>query len=401
MFESHIHAHVASALKGLRATLVGLSARFFEQNRFDTPEIERKINGIGDSAANMMRVSASNVEARLEELAETGRNADQIKRLFQAEHGILRDLKQPDPLITAFLVMLGWLLECVFTAIGLFADGHVDLIPALGFAITFSTVNVGLGLAAGSCLRYVGYRSQNPVQLPRYKRTRQIALAGFLCILAVDVVMIFTGGRVRTTGGHDAIFDFSQTSFPATFGDGLALVIMIVAALSFGISVMKGRAGFSDPLPEYSDHAGRIDLGIDEEAEDIATSAQELVDEIYESAEEDILDLLDEVNDGVDLVKDTYAFEAEIQNAKDDTRVAAHQAWERDSFIQGKSVPRPSLNTDAFDALSIDLESLANDIPDQAVLDELRTAHADATARIGTAYAAYSANVRNVPLRSS
>lgn len=396
MFKSLVQSKAAKYVADLRDAAIGIVAQLTELSRVDRLDVERQAMSRAEGAANRMRAIATDAETRLANLAAAAREADQTKRSFQAQHGIVRDLKRPNALVATFLVMLGWLIESVFTATGLFADGHVDLIPAMGFAVTFSTANVGLGLAAGFCLRYLSYRGLHSSTSSTYLYIRGFAAAGLILLVALILLMIFVGGRVRVTGGHDGIFDFSEATFAATFGDGLALVIMVSAGLSFAISVFKGFCGFADPIPGYADHSGREIAGIDDAAYDLASEAEDQISDIRDDIEDEVFELIEGEQDEIELLEDVLAFNVDVLNAKDAVRVFAHTEWESRSFIEGKSIPRSVLNMDALDALLIDADAVMSGPVRPEILDSVREAHAEATGRIWTAYAAYQAEIRRV-----
>lgn len=393
-----VFAMAATLLAGLRNTYADLFVRIKELAQYLSPDIQRQVRAQVEGATARMTMVADGTAERLDALANAARDADQFKRRFQADAQVLRDLKTPDKLITSFLIMLGWLVETIFTTISLVADGHLDLIPAMGFAATFSTVTVGLGIAAGACLRYVLYRSQNPLQRPIYRKVRRFGRAGLDFVLIIAFLMIFVGGRVRVTGGHENIFEFSDVSFAATFDDGLALVIMVAAGLSFAMSVVKGYSGFSDPVVGYEDHAGRQAAGIDDDAANIADNAVDVVGEILADAEDDIADLLEPSNDLFDLQAAIAAYNADVLNAKDEVRVFAEEERERQEFASGHRLPPDAMNLEPFDKLLIDPDALPEPQALSEELDALRQAHLDASTRITTALATYYAQVRATSL---
>lgn len=395
MTHPQIMALAASLLEDLRQDAAELTLRITEFLRRLSPDVTQQATGRAAQAQAAMSRAAASLETQCADMAEAGRQADKAKRLFQDAHGIVRDPKQPSVLVTLLFLMVGWLVESVFTTVGLYADGHVDLIPAMGFAVTFSTVNVGLGLAAGYCTRYFGYRTLSHTHHAAHWGIRLASVMGYILTVLVGFVMVFVGGRVRVTGGHEAIFDFPEVSFAATFDDGLALVIMVAAALSFAVAVAKGRSGFADRMAGYGDHAGRLAHGLDDEAAALAHAAQDHIDALLDEAEDNILDLMDAPDNSEDLLSAVYHFNARVLNAKDDLRVQAHTAWERACFIDGTALPYPKLNLEAFDDVLIDPGLLTNTEPPSPDLAALRQAHADASARITAAFAAYMARVRS------
>lgn len=305
-----------------------------------------------DAAQGMERIAASTVSA-LAAHAKAADHANRSLRSFQAENRLTRPLSEPNPLTTMLFLMIGWVIETVFTATGLFADGHVGLIPALGFAVTFATVNIGIGLAAGFALRFVNFRQNAVMWSPGIRWIRWAARGAFGLLLAVAAVMIFAGGRVRVTGGHDAIFDFRSVSFGATFNDGLALVVMVAAALSVALAVAKGFSGFSDPVPGYAAHANAGDA-IQDTAEDQVEDALEDIAEIAEETEDDILDGLVDPNTVQSLAEAIVRHNGHLDEDRAWLASFAEECWQRDCHVAGREVPREPLSTPRLDALEIE-----------------------------------------------
>lgn len=344
-----------------------------------------------DAAQSIERVVGSTANV-LTNMADAAGLANRSLRNFQAENRLTRPVHEPNPLVTALLLMIGWVVETVFTATGLFADGHVGIVPALGFAVTFATVNIGIGLAAGFTLRFVNFRQNAIMWTPGIRWVRWTARGAFGVLLGVAAVMIFTGGRVRVTGGHEAVFDFGSVSFGATFNDGLALVVMVAAALSVAVAVAKGFSGFSDPVPGYAvhAHAGDAILGA---AEDHVEDALEDIAEIAEAAEEDILDGLVDPDKVQSLVDTIVRHNGHLDEDRAWLASFAEECWQRDCHVAGREVGREPLRTPRLDALEIDpaeLDAVQSAIPD---LERLRQARRDANARIAEAHSAFLAEV--------
>jgi hypothetical protein len=72
--------------------------------------------------------------------------------------------------------------------------------------------------------------------------------------------MIFVGGR-------DGIFDFQVIQFSGTYKDGLAVVIMVTAALSIALVAPKRISGFVHSIPGYTDHVNAA-MSVAGEAQD-------------------------------------------------------------------------------------------------------------------------------------
>lgn len=390
---SNVEAHKAASLEQLREEHAELLVAMLEaEEDFRSQQAGHEDARVARASA-MMTVIATKVGNLLTHLAQSGRKAADSERLFRHDLGITRDLKRPDPFATTALVALGWTVETIFTAISLFADGHVDLIPALGFGMTFSSVNIGLGLGAGYIARFLNYRKTSLTQQSGDQLVRRLALGGVAGFSLAHLLMVFAGGRTRVLGGHEAIFSFSEVSFAATFRDGLALVIMVSAVLSFLIAAAKGYSGLADPIPGYADHVGSSSDEIFEQAELIVDEALGALEETGDGTIDELEELATQPEGLEDLRADIAAFNARVDAEKDKIRVLALQEWEKRCIVAGEDVRRPRLDLSAFDGLKLDLDSQASAAPRPDLIDTLRQAQVEATSAIQTAFAAFAAAI--------
>lgn len=206
------------------------------------------------------------------------------------------------------------------------------------------------------------------------------------------MLMVFTGGRVRVTGGHDAIFDFSTVSFGATFNDGLALVVMVAAALSVALAVAKGFSGFIDPVPGYSAHAsaGQTIIGA---AEEQVEEGLEGISEIAEGAEDEISDGFADPDKVKTLSEAIMRFNGRVDEDRAQMAVMAEETWQRDCHIAGSAVPKSAVVTPMLDALKLDAAALNGGQASIPTLDRLRAARLSANATIVDAHNAFLAKV--------
>ncbi len=376
--------------KPLRKQQVKLHKRLFNEQQNAAIRAAGTAEALQDRAVRQMEIEAASVEVQLMQLASAAKDVERGRRGFQAANRIMRPPRTPDVLKTLFIIMIGLVLEVIFAATGLFADGYVDLIPALGFALTFATANIGLGLAIGFTLRFVQYRSEAVLWSPAELTTRWIARIGLAAQAIVAMVMVFAGGRMRITGRHDGLFDFAAVPFGATFNDGLSLVIMIIAALSVALAAAKGFGGFFDPIPGYSDYVG-AGGDIADEAQGLVEDALEEVAEIAEEAEEEILDAVAAPEDRVALFEDITRFNGRVVTAKADLAVLSRDEWQRRCFVAGEDLPQPEPDT-ALDALLIDPGELGNETAPPS-LERLRNARTEANARISAAHTGFTARL--------
>lgn len=395
MFNASVRKKTAENLAVLLADRVEI---FVAIKKFETSQhsdVEHEVRAQVVRAALSMDLAEETATNALQSLADAANKAGQTLRWAQTELGVFRPLKKPDILASTALVTTGWLIETIFSTVSLFADGHLDLIPAMGFGATFSSVTVGLGIAAGGCLRYVGYRKKSPVQRSEYKFKRRLACFGFGAITSVEALMLLVGARVRVTGGHSDLFDFSDVGFFSTFGDGLALIIVVSAALSYAISILKGHSGFAD-IPDYADYADVDNQDFDDNAREIIEIAFDEIDRISEDAELAISEALDPEQDKDSLVEKIVRFNAAVENAKNELRAFAQYEWEQACYIAGEEVPKPKLSLSEFNKLLINPTIIEDIRPCQHLFDDLQHAQAEASAKVMTAHADYVASVQSV-----
>lgn len=346
-----------------------------------------------NDAPNAIQTVAACTVADLRSLVQADRRASDAERLFRDKFGITRELKRPNLLGTTALISTFWTIETAFTAVSLVADGHVEPFTGLGFGATFSTVNVGLGLGGGYLARHIGYREHCLTSSKRDRKTEALAIGGVSAFALAHLLMVFVGGRTRVLGGeHAGIFDFSEVGFLETFNDGLALVIMVSAVLSFLMSALKGYGGLTDPIPGYADHAGKTGEEILRTAREIVDSATEEIEEIAADAEDDLQELWSVPDDLQDLLEEILKFNSQVDIGKDDVRVRLVREWEERCIAANETVPRPRIDFSAFDALKIEPDRLLTLAPHRELMDTLHQARAEANSTIMAAFAAFTAD---------
>lgn len=394
MFNAANEARAGDTLKLLLRRNSVLSAEILDVFNMDVDERSSRGRSRVESAANLMRMLPDTIRPALDDLATSQENAAQAERLFRFTNKITRALKKPDVLGTMAMVTVGWTAETVLATVSLAADGHVDVVTAMGIGAAFSTANSGVGLATGQALRFANYRNQADNSRKGDRLVRGFGIGGVAGLLGTAALLLFTAARVRVTGSHDSVFDFTDVGVFATFNDAFAIIIAATAALSFGIAVAKGYSGFSDPILGFADHVGTAGAKIPEQAQDLVEDALEQLDDIAEAAEEDVLALWDDADEIDALVKDILDFNASIEIAKAELRVFVIRDWEEHSIVADAVLPRPEMDFSAFDALHIDPSQLSFAEPQQALIDQLRAAHAEAAAQIMTLSSAFSATTQ-------
>lgn len=395
MLNSNITAFTAEQLEPLILDEAALISECEEHSLHSENGVDRNAEGHFSNVKHSMRMVGNGVSNSLSSLNEAAQDAGKARRRFQEEHDVMRGPKHPDKLLSLLFVVIFVFFETLLTAGSLFADGHVEPIVALGFGLMFSAVNAGLGMSAGACSRYLDYRLNRVRQLPQYAKTRQLAKSGMIAILSINAMMILVAGRVRAVGGHEGVFNFSEVGLFETFNDGLGLVIMVAAALSSGIAFLKGRSGFSDPLPDYSEIAGTSRDVIDKDADDVAQNGLLELDDLLANAEEELLAFQVLPEDLAELNERLNYFKADVEIAKNEVLVFAISEYERNRFIEGKDTGKPDVDLSAFDALLSGINVPEFSPSNQDALDELRRVHAEVGAAILEAHAHYLASVQS------
>lgn len=396
---SKVMNYTANVFQKYLSSARKIKIKAFEHQRENNQQSIENVDRIVKSAINNLQVITTSFPLRLQKLAERKLQAQSNERTFQAERNIYRPVKFPDILTTILLSVFGAVAETIMTSTGLVADGHVEPIVGFGFGLMFSSVTVALGLMTGYfCLRYINYKTHATVLNPTDLTKRHMARFGLGSSLLTLLIMVFTAARVRITGGHDNLFSFDEVSFAATFNDGLAIVIMIVAVLSYCIALWKGHSGFSDPEPDYADHAGFANEEIDELAEEIVEDTLDDIDDTFEAAEDFIMSSSPSPEDETEIFSEIQNHNDAVIEEKLKAEVFFQQECERAEFIQQEKMDRPNLDFDVFDQLLIKTNALKPTESHNKILSELKQAHSVAITTIHEAYAEYKANSQALPI---
>ena len=385
----------ADALETLGPKHAELCARVQEENAAAKQDGDRAARTAVTYALSATQMLATLGCQSIEAQKNAAHAARFALRRFMAELNVYRPLHTPNILVTLLTLMVGTIFEAVFATISLYSDGRMDLIPAMGFALTFAIMTTVLGLAAGAVLRFVGYRSKVRKRSPEFRFIRWTARFGFLIVVAVTALMIFVGGRVRVTGGTSDIFNFADVGFAATFNDAMALVIMVASTLSFCLSISKGHSGFTAPLPGYAAHAGKSDEDYADEVSWTVATVLDQVDEVVDSAVE-TLETVQQDTDTVDeLREDILSFNATVKSTKADIIASALADWEQHCFATGIETPKPEVDLAALDALIIDADRLPDPAPPEGLMDALLQAQSEAHTKVLTAQAEFASSLQS------
>ena len=386
---ARIQAEIQAKLDPLRDECAKIQSDILEFSKFnierDKLEEERSVK----TAMLRLEQLAAQAEREIASITQQANNANKSTRKFSVDWGVWRGIKRPNTFKTFIMISTCWTLETGLTAGSLFADGHMSVPVAGMFAGVFASVNVGLGIFAGWVARLRNFRKQHINPRPEDKKIRQAGKYGFIILSIIEAMMMFVAGRTRVTGEHDRVFDFSEYSFWSTFGDGIALVIMIAAGISFIVAASKGYSGFKDEIPEFEDYAGTTQQDFDEDAEDVVDESLEDIDDVLDEAKEDIENLYENLDDIKELPERVGSFNTKIVKAKGAIVTAVQREIERINFVEGVQIERPEIDWSDFNSLMIEPGSVSEAPLGKSQLDNLYQAHADATARISAAIEKY------------
>ena len=304
------------------------------------------------------------------------------------------------PVIINTLLIIGPLMSIEGIAMGItmMANGDLNPVPAVGYGLVFSAVNVALAVSAGFfCTRYLTYRVHSKYPEARDEKIRKLARYGLAAHLGILALLVFSTLRVRATGSHEGIFHFGEVGFLATFDNGFTLAILGISFLSTVIGVYEGRKGFSDIVPEYTEVQRRAEIIIDDQAEALVDDTMESLEDHAQSAGDDVLDRVEEreeslngFNDALNAIHgEIVQYNNQVLSAKDEARVYAVEQSEIDAL------PPCTSKLDAFDALLLTTEILpqtldtGHPLSGDALVGRLNRARSEASAQVLAAHAEF------------
>ncbi|MEM9128186.1 MAG: hypothetical protein AAGA97_00435 [Pseudomonadota bacterium] len=389
-----IAAFQAEQLAPLHKKKAHIERRMSELVLHNSPETVLDAEMQAKEAKRAIERMLKSVENHLKNFADIAHQSERHLREVQISCGEFRKPRFPDRLATAASLAVFWTVEAVLTGLTLVADGTAEPITGLAFGGMFAGANIGLGCMAGFMSRYIDYRIKSPVRSHMDEFKRRLASTVCAVCVAGGAFMHLVAGRVRAVGDHEHIFDFSKVGFFGTFNDALGLCIMVVAALSFGVAMFKGRSGLTEKRPELCEIDASSRGEIDAEAEDLVDDALEQFDDLLHDTEDAFLAASPLPDDASAIEEQVAELGADISAAKDRVRIFADKVHSEQSFVEGEMLPMPSLDFGELDALSIK-KSIPQPVrPKRELLDALRTAHADGSAGVSEAHAAYLASVQ-------
>ena len=331
--------------------------------------------------------------------------------LFQARTAACRELRffrvanliqhsAASPLVVNTLLVITPLfsLEGIAMGITMMSAGDMNPIPALGYGLVFSAVNVALAVSAGFfCTRYLTYRLHNKYADEQDAKIRDLAKYGLAAHFGLLLLLVFSTLRVRATGHHEGIFDFSVVSLPETFDNGFTLAILAISFLSTIVGVYEGRHGFSDIVPGYSAVQRRAETHVDDQAQDLVDNTLESMGEHTDDSIEELSERIHQRKSDFDSynaeIHDLHAafieFNNDVLTDKDEVRVYGQEQSEIDAL------PPYASRLDAFDSLLLSTAILPQalkdmeDVCSDGLIGRLNRAYEQASAQVIAAHAEF------------
>ncbi|MEM9766216.1 MAG: hypothetical protein AAF968_27705, partial [Pseudomonadota bacterium] len=246
-----------------------------------------------DAAEGAMNDIVAQAQQALEGLATKCDAAGSYYRLIQATYQTFRPPKLTDWMNTVLVIIPFLLLEGGMAGAILIAEGRMDLVAGLGYGLIFAVVNILLGVLIGYLpLRHLAYRTPLDLSDPDADRDltattlmiRGLAAVGLVIGLAAEAALVFAAARLRSTGEHTGLTDFSEIGFWETFDDSLAIIVVVIGVCSVVLAMMKGYSGLTDPIPGYAEAYLSATADIDDAAEDIVDEADEAIEKLSDTA---------------------------------------------------------------------------------------------------------------------
>lgn len=329
-----------------------------------------------------------------------------------SEHGVTTPPKRHSWIDTLLATMPLTLFEGVIVGMLMIAGGHMGVAAGFSYGMIFALINVIVGMIAGYfCLRYARYKINGSIQTPRDEKIRRRGKFSFRTLIGVLVFLFFVAARVRATGDHESILDFSSVNFFQTFNDAMAIVIIAVASASSFIAIYKGY--MIDPVAGLSDAQHFATDAINADVETYVLDTDDMITDRIENTLEDAYDALENIEEVERKRKDILAkintprrlFNHEIDTAKNTLIANQRQAIDHYEKVKGVKVNAvPDLGLDAFDALKLPLISdadyddadAAQAVELRALVSELEAALDDARSKIQVAHTQYRTSQPNL-----
>lgn len=402
-FDRRQHEQVAALLSELRASRRAVADMCREAKGLPLARPPEASLGLLDHAIAELERCATEFETDLEALAARRDVKAADYRRFKLDRDIERDAATPDLFATGVAVAIAGLAETAMTAGLFFADGKMDLPSSVTYGATFAGLNIACGMFNGyGPGRWLGYRLNAPEKLPGDSIKRAAGWAGFAGITTVMGLLGLAAARVRTTGHHSGIWDFSEVGFLQTFDDYFAIGLLVTAALGGAIAFMKGRSGIKDPMIGFSEIHAQATTQLAEDADDFHEQRLDALDAIFDPAMDRLEDVADLAEEDEESARDSgravtgavLAHNDKVEAAMETVRRMALEARQKFEAVHKRTPPAARLDLSAFDALIVSPPEISTVAPPEGRVDA-----ADLIMRLQAAYDRAMAAVNGANIR--
>lgn len=416
-FDRRQHEQVAALLADLRVSRRDVEELCREAAGLPFAQPPQSMLSLLDHAIAELERGAAAFETDLDALAARRDVKAADYRRFKLDHGIERDAITPDLFTTGLIAAVAGLAEAAMTAGLFFADGKMDLVSGLTYGVMFSALNISTGLFNGYVPgRWLGYRANAPETLPGDRIKRALGWAGFAGMSGVMGLLAFAAARVRATGDHSDIWDFSEVRLVQTFDDYFAICLVVTACLGGAIAFMKGRSGIKDPVIGFTEARAQATSDIAEGAEDFYEQRLDALEAVFETAMERLEDVETQAEEDEEAAReagDSVSNAAlnhndKLETAKDTVRRMALEARQKYVAVHKKSPAAARLDLSAFDAQTVDTAAIPRtDTRPESPVDatesvmRLQAAYDRAVAAVDAAYTRFRAGVTKFDLNQS
>ncbi|RFB06214.1 hypothetical protein [Parvularcula marina] len=368
-----------------------------------------KNHSLTDPRSDEMLSIASTAVARLLAVTQERNDGTRFLRAFQHQHRIERPpIVREDPLRSASILALLASLEGIATGIFLAGNGFTaDVTSGLLKGLMISSVNVSLSAFAGFVFgRSWDFGKRARTSTPPMRRRRRLARLGIFAWLVTTGVMHYLTAVVRATGEFEAVTQYFL-DFQTVFDSYESWLLISLGIVFSGASFLKGVHSFADPYHQYSEiYAAAMERPMVKAAE-IARTAREDIDELFDDISDDNEGMLIEWNDEELEMQEVLNEAAELESNFDALRQEAQDALRAElSELSDdiRSILRREFTTDAIDIDKLlDIAPKAwtpPDVPQPGAAAawatsrraELERAYQDARARVETAYTKFNSS---------
>ena len=266
-------------LKAVKASYTGCQKQIRNTSLLFRPISTQDLTAVDTAIDRMRTISAKAVNQLHGPLTTQRIDAQEAVRLFKHVRQIDEPCFKPDLWSAAFKIKCAILAEGGLSGIMYSLGGNGDILGGLGYGLTFAATNITCGAISGFYfLRdWMNYRHINK----NAKRIRALSASAFFGMTGLNVALIFSAARVRTTGDHGEILNFAEHSFLSTFNDGIALAIITLAVGGTILAINEGCRGISDRHSGYVEVTDYCHRKVDKPAEKYVLTTIANIEAVY------------------------------------------------------------------------------------------------------------------------